>query len=67
MKVILKAYNSKERYDNERPSSEQVVESTKRALGIARSHVAKKRNGKDFMGFKVFTAKGELKHKLPSW
>ena len=67
MKVILKAYNTLERYEAERPSSEQMVESTKKALSIARSHVAKKRGTNTFMGFKVFTPKGDLKYKLPVW
>ena len=67
MKVILKAYNSRERYEREEPSSQQIVDSTKKALSIARSHVAKKRGTKELMGFKVFTLKGEMKHKLPTW
>lgn len=67
MKAILKSYNSKENYDNERPSSEQMEQSIQKALSIAKSHISAAKKGKKFKGFKVFTTKGEIKYKLPSW
>ena len=66
MRVILKAYNDRESYKEDISFRDKEMESIGAAIKEAKRHIRNSGNKQGFLGFKIYSTKGELKHKLPS-
>ena len=63
----LEVYNDRLDYDDNKPHSVEDWKKVTEALEYAKKEVAKVRGSFKFKGFKIFTSRGELKYKLPSF
>lgn len=67
MKAILKKYATQELYEKDYPHEIKTTDSIGDAVEEAKEIIRGYRKTKNFIGFKVFDIKGDLKYKLPSY